>query len=320
MGKTLQENKSSQKESPSDNRAKALQFNPVTHENMEEIWRYIQNEPGRTTDFSYGGILMWVDYFKYEYCIYEDTLFIKGVVENDIEKPAFSIPIGKLSLSESISILKDYCRENKLELEFSAVPEYALEEMSSLHPSSIEELSDWGDYLYDAEMLATVKGKKMNKKRNHINQFLIHYPDYRYEPMTKENAKDALAFMDIFDLEGDSTDMARVERGLSRQMIGRMIEGDTHILGGMLYVNGEVAAYTLGDIKGDTLFIHIEKATRHISGSYEMINHLFAENICGIYPEIKFINREDDAGDEGLRKAKESYHPIQILKKYNITF
>ena len=296
------------------------EFKKITPENMPEVWHYLQQEKGRTTDFSYAGVLMWVDFFNYEYAVYDDTLFIKGVVENDLSLPAFSLPVGKLSLAESVEILKEYCAANNMRLEFSAVPEYALEDMKALNPVNVEELKDWGDYLYTAEALSTLAGKKMCKKRNHVHQFEAAYTDWAALPLTAGNAKDAMKFMDVFDLEGDSTDMAAAERQLSRYLISRIADGDTTLEGLILYVDGEVCAYTIGDVKGDTLFVHVEKATRNVTGSYEMINYLFAQSMTRKHPEIEYINREDDSGDIGLRMAKESYHPVEILKKYNITF
>lgn len=304
----------------SNHKCRLPEFKKITSENIEEIWKFLNMEKGRTTDFSYGGILMWVDFFNYEYTIYKDTLFIKGVVENDLKKSAFSLPIGSLQLKDSINLLKEYCSIHNIQLEFSAVPEYALVEMKKLNPMSIEELSDWGDYLYDAQLLATVSGKKMSKKRNHVHQFESHYPDAKFEWMNIDNANLAMDFMDIFDKEGDSTEMAVAERKLSREIIKRISDGDKHLEGIILFAKGEVCAYTIGDVKGDTLFIHVEKATREVVGSYEMINYLFAKLMTEKYSQIKFINREDDAGDIGLRMAKESYHPIEILKKYNIVF
>ena len=296
------------------------EFKPVTHSAMKEIWPYLSLEKGRTTDFSYAGVLMWVEYFKYEYVIYDDTLFIKGVVENDMSVPAFSLPVGKLSLKNSVELLKEYCEANNLRLEFSAVPEYALEEMKALNPIRVEPLSDWGDYLYDAQMLATVAGKKMSKKRNHVSQFRRAYPEWKAVELTPENADVAMKFMDVFDLEGDSTEMARAERELSRRLISMIKEGDKNLEGMILYAGDTVGAYTIGDVKGDTLFIHVEKATRSVNSSYEMINYVFAKHMTEKYSNIKYINREDDAGDMGLRMAKESYHPLEILKKYNIVF
>ncbi len=295
-------------------------FKKISHEDMETIWPYLSKEIGRTTDFSYAGVLMWVDYFKYEYCIYDDTLFIKGVVESDLSKPAFSLPVGKLPLAKSVELLKEYCEANNLDLEFSAVPAYAIDEMKALSPVRIEDLSDWADYLYEAPKLATLAGKKMCKKRNHVNQFIKNTENWEAVTMTPENADEAMAFMDIFDREGDDTEMAAAERDLSRQLISLLAEGDSHLKGMILKVDGKVAAYTIGDIKGDTLFVHVEKATRLVPNSYEMINYLFAKTMTEENPEVKYINREDDAGDIGLRMAKESYHPVEMLKKYNVIF
>lgn len=296
-----------------------LEFKKVTHSDMPVIWEFLKEEKGRTTDFSYAGLLMWVDLFKYEYAIYKDTLFIKGVLENDLSKPAFSLPVGSLSIEESIKILREYCNSRNLPVELSAVPEHALEELEKLQPEYIDMLSDWSDYLYDAEILASAKGKKMNKKRNHIHHFMSENPDWEFRPLTPENAEEALNFMDIYDSEADNTFMAKEESRLSRIMIKMMSEGDSVMEGGILYRKpGEICAITIGDVKGDTLFVHIEKGTKAVAGSYETINKEFAAYMMEKYPEIKYINREDDSGDEGLKRAKESYHPIALLRKYNV--
>ncbi|MBD5307190.1 MAG: DUF2156 domain-containing protein [Bacteroides sp.] len=302
------------------NEERLEEFRPVTRQDMPRIWSILHGEKGRTTDFSYGGLLMWVNYFNYEFAILKNTLFIRGLVENDRETPAFSLPVGELPLSESIPMIKDYCRRKGMKCELSAVPEYAMQELSLLSPSYTEELTDWADYLYDAEPLATLKGKKMSKKRNHVNRFNALYPEWTLEDMTPGNASEAMDFMDIFDLEGDNTRMAISERHLTRELIGHVMAGDNELKGALLKVGGQVAAFTIGDIKGDTLFVHVEKATRNIEGSYEKINQAFAARMMERYPQIRFINREDDAGDEGLRKAKESYHPVEKLKKYNVIF
>lgn len=299
--------------------AERLDFKKISLENMPLIWEFLKQEKGRTTDFSYGGMLMWVDYFHYEYAIIQDTLFIKGRVESDISRVAFSLPIGKLPLSRSVAILKEYCKLNNIPLIFSAVPEYAFEDFKTLSPNRIDELTDWADYLYSAEMLSTLRGKKMSKKRNHVNQFLAAYPDYVFEPLTQANAEECLTFMDSIDAEGDETPMAIIERRLNREMLGYIKAGDENLLGAILRDSlGNILAYTIGDIKGDTLFIHIEKALRSVPGGFEMINKAFAESVCTSHPEILYINREDDSGDEGLRYAKQSYHPVELLKKYNI--
>ncbi len=296
------------------------EFSPVTKAAMPVIMSYLEQAPGRTTDYSYGGLLMWVDYFKYEYCIMEDTLFIKGVVENDLSREAFALPIGRLPLSRSLGILKAWCERNDMPLVLSAIPTEGLELLRPFRPKALELLTDWGDYLYDAADLAWLKGKRYSKKRNHVNQFMNGVTDWHLDTLTADNASEAMEFMDIFDLEGDDTPMAIEERLLTRNMIQAIADGDCGMEGALLYADGKVCAFTIGDRRGDTLFIHIEKATRHVPGSYEAINTLFAQSMTKAYPEIKYINREDDSGDEGLRFAKESYHPVEVLKKYNVIF
>ena len=295
-----------------------LQFKPVTHADMETLFPYLCMENGRTTDFSYAGILMWVDYFKYEFAISDDTLFIKGVVENDTDTPAFSLPVGKLPLKESLRKIREYCRCNNISPVLSAVPEYAIEELEEAGISSINPLEDWGDYLYDAKMLSTLSGKKMGKKRNHVNKFDSLYPESRIEPLDASKVDKAIKFMTIIDEEGDDVAMAVEERLMTRKLLDLIKEGDIRLEGAILMVGDEVAAFTIGDVKNDTLFVHVEKASRAFEGSYEKINKEFAAMMTARHPEILYINREDDSGDEGLRRAKQSYHPVEILKKYNI--
>ncbi len=314
----MRQTKSGDESSENLRQSAGLEFKPVTHASMKEIFPYLLMENGRTTDFSYAGLLMWVDYFKYSYAIVKDTLFIKGTVENDTHVPAFSLPIGRLPLSESLEMIRDYCRNAGIKPVLSAVPEYAVQDFIELGIDRIQPLEDWGDYLYDANMLSTLSGKKMSKKRNHVNKFDALYPDSKIQPLTPLNADRAIEFMDTIDVEGDSTPMAVEERRMTRHLLDLIKEGDTQLEGAILDVDGEIAAFTIGDVKHDTLFVHVEKASRKFEGSYEKINKEFASLMCEKYPEIKYINREDDSGDEGLRKAKQSYHPIEILKKYNI--
>ncbi|MDE5794017.1 MAG: phosphatidylglycerol lysyltransferase domain-containing protein [Muribaculaceae bacterium] len=298
--------------------ADVLDFKPITHADMEEIFSYLTMEKGRTTDFSYAGILMWVDYFKYEYAISDDTLFIKGVVENDTDTPAFSLPIGKLPLNESLEKIKEYCRQKDIPAVLSAVPEYALEELEEVGIESINPLEDWGDYLYDAQMLSTLTGKKMSKKRNHVNKFNSLYPNHKIELLDSSNADKALEFMTIIEEEGDKSPMAIEERRMTRKLLEMIKEGDIRLEGAILMVDDKIAAFTIGDVKNDTLFVHVEKASRAFDGSYEKINKEYAAMMCERHPELLYINREDDSGDEGLRYAKQSYHPVDILKKYNV--
>ena len=303
------------------NETAELQFKPVTTEAMPLIWRYLSCEPGRTCDFSYGGLLIWAPLFDYQYDIYKDTLFIKGRLEGDLSKYAYSLPVGNLPLEQCISLLRAHCLRGGETLRFSAIPEYAVDDFRGCGAAGIRPLPDWADYLYDIEPLATLTGKKMAKKRNHVNKFESLYPDHRFMPLTADNIEDARALLDIANAESDDySEMAASERRLCAIALDQMAEGVTVMKGGILYADDRPAAFTVGDIKGDTLFIHIEKGNREVPGAYEAINKYFAAYMLAGHPELKYINREDDAGDPGLRRSKSSYHPKTLLLKYDVTF
>lgn len=300
-------------------------FRPVDAVAMESILPYLSLHKSRSCDFSYGGILMWVEMFNYEYAIFGDTLFIKGRApgqgEHTESTPTFSFPLGTMPLEKSVEVLRRYCADSALDLEFSSVPEPESKLLMELGAKKLKELPSWADYIYDATALSTLAGKKMSKKRNHLNRFMSLYPDWNFRFMMPEDVTEVRRVIsrDV-ELEGAQTPEARNERRLADTLLVEIENGNPHLFGGLLCIGDRVAGYTIGDVVGDTLHIHVEKAERAVSGSFEAINKFFAEAMCDRFPEIQFINREDDAGDPGLRYAKQTYHPLYLLKKYNITF
>lgn len=299
----------------------SLHFKPITDKDMQLILPFLALEKGRSCDFSYGGLLMWVDYFDYQYCIDDDTLFIKGMAPSGNGETAFAMPLGYRNLESAFEMLRDYCIANDMKLEFSAIPEEDKEKLMRFNPKEVISINRWNDYIYDAESLATQKGKKMSKKRNHVNQFTTSYPDWRYERLRPEHIPQIESYTSkAIAAEAQQTEEAIFERKLAAKYLREVSGGNPNIIGGVLSVGDKIIAYTIGDVKGDTLFVHIEKGERSYSGCFETINKCFAQDIVNSYPEVKYINREDDADDPGLRLAKQSYHPIEILKKYNIKF
>ena len=294
-----------------------LSFKPITLESLPQIAPFLYRQSYRTCDFSIGGIYMWVDYFGYEYGICHDTLFIKGGEEDNLQNTAFAIPVGALKLPDAIQLLGRYCSRHGVPLILSAVPEPAALEIQRLYNCPVTELPDWGDYLYNATDLATLVGHRFNKKRNRVNKFKNTYPDFEFEAIAPKNLPEIIGFFDAYmrDYQKDSllftyeeSKVAQVLREYDRLKFE----------GGVLRAGGEIAAFTIGEVIGDTLIVHIEKARKEVVGAYEAINMFFADYMTRQFPEIKFINREDDAGDPGLREAKLSYNPQTILKKYNI--
>ena len=294
-------------------------FRPVTPDDVEVIAPYLRYSGSRSCDFTIGGIFMWVDYFGYEYCIYRDTLFIKGLSEDESRQPAFSLPMGKLPLREALAAIREYCRAERIEPLFSAIPEERVDDFRALGARAVTELPDWADYVYNATELASLTGKHYNKKRNHVNRFMSDNPGWRLDDIDGSNIGELIDFFAALDIESAKAEpaMAEFER---EQCLDVLRDYDRYGMSGALLRdgNGHIVAFTAGELRGDTLVLHIEKMRHDVAGAGETVNRFFAARMLERHPELLYINREDDAGDPGLRYAKESYHPIYKLKKYNV--
>lgn len=172
---------------------------------------------------------------------------------------------------------------------------------------------DCEDYVYPSEQLISLNGKKLHAKRNHINYFLENY-SYTYEEVTAETAKNECAPL-MYELVGNK------ERNVNPFELPamKMFFENYDALGeegAVIRVNGEIVAMSFGEAISDrTALIQIEVARDEYRGAYQMINKLFCENR---WRDYTFINREEDMGLEGLRRAKESYRPIFLVKKYTV--
>ncbi|MBJ2190165.1 MULTISPECIES: phosphatidylglycerol lysyltransferase domain-containing protein [Duncaniella] len=300
-------------------RESQLRFRPLTLSDVDKLRPFFSQACCRTCDFTVGGMFMWTDYFDYTYCIFNDTLFIKGVTEDDVTRPAFSIPVGKMGIEESVNILLEHCRREGCELIFSAVPEAYVAPLQALGAKSVEKLEGWSDYLYDAQALATLSGKKLNKKRNHVNRFEAENPGYTFEPLTPDLLPAVREFFNATHLPLSKPALADIERAQVMHVLDNL---DAYgFEGAVLSTPSDgIVAFTLGEVKGDTLYTHIEKMNHEVVGAGETVNKLFAAMMTERQPGLIYINREEDVGDPGLRHAKESYHPSELLDKYNVTF
>lgn len=301
-------------------RSCSLSFSPLTLATMPLVAPYLRRAPWRTCDYSVGGIYMWVDYFNYEYCIYRNTLFIRGLDEQDRRRPAFAVPVGDLPLREAVDLLREYCAAHACRLLFSAVPREAVQPLLEAGATEVRLLECWGDYLYEARALATLEGKAYNKKRNHVNRFVQDNPGWRLEELNDDNLGETAAFLAALPTV-EKADEAEAQ--FERDQCGRVLDyyGCFGFEGAVLRGgNGRIVAFTCAEVIGDTAIIHIEKMDHAVAGAGESINRFFAERLLELHPGLRYLNREDDAGDPGLRRAKESYHPLEVLPKYNVAF
>ena len=299
-------------------RMSPLKFKSLSLESLDEIYPYLKGFKGMSCDYTAGGLLMWIDYFKYQYCVYGDKLFIKSVAEDNLERIAFAQPLGNMPIDKAVALLRQYCQEEGYQLIFSAITEFNLEKFLDLQPRQVYPLKAWCDYVYTMEALSTLSGKKLGKKRNHCNRFISENPDWSFEAIYPNNI---IAVRECFaQVCASASDalMAQYEREQVWKVLDRL---EYYPFEAMCLKSGDkVVAFSIGEVLNNVLHVHIEKSLRDVNGSAEMVNWQFASYIAHKYPHVEWINRQDDAGDDGLRRAKQSYYPAFLLRKYNVFF
>ncbi|HAL74879.1 MAG TPA: hypothetical protein DCM45_07330 [Clostridiales bacterium] len=173
---------------------------------------------------------------------------------------------------------------------------------------------DYSDYLYDAAELRDLSGKDLHGKRNHFNRFCRSYPDYVYSPAQASDRDEALSLVKAWcdEKKLDCLNLCLSDYRAIRQLYEDFDSLD--IRGGSIRIGGRLAAFALGSLlDGDTAVIHFEKADATYHGIYSAINKLVLDHA---FPEVRYVNREEDMGIGGLRKAKQSYGPIRLIHKY----
>jgi hypothetical protein len=290
-----------------------LNFEPINSDNILKAAEYFKYKISRTSDYTAGAIYMWRDFYDTSFTIYDDMILYKVKFYN---RTAFTYPVGGGSFDKAMAALREYCIENNIPLWFCTVPEEVLPILINQFGGSIpgDPSRDWADYLYNAEDLAEMAGRRYSGQRNHINKFKKLYPDYKYQRITPDSLPRIMDFLlDYEKNHGKESSLAQEE--LRRTMEIMPFLDKFSLPGGFIEVDGVIASMAIGEVIKDILYCHIEKANREYEGSYQMIVKEFSHDMMVSFG-IKYINREEDVGDEGLRTSKLSYHPVQILDKF----
>ena len=304
--------------------ATSLRFQNLGNEDIKAVSELLTRYTlARTCDFSVGGIFMWADWFGYERCLSANSMYLRGHAEGMEDVVAFSLPVCA-DVTGAVRTLLAYCRRHGQRPVFSAVPECWVDEVvnAAARQARVTELTDWADYLYDLDDLAGLRGKRFNKKRNHVNRFIADNPHYEIEEVCDEIMPEVILFVagrrqEL--VEGGSDPMALYEFSECMRVIS---EWKDFGMDGVVLRDetGSICAFAAAEVIGDTAFVHIEKCDHTVSGANEAIASMFAKWLGDKYPCLRYLNREEDVGDEGLRAAKESWHPVEKLKKFNILF
>ncbi|NLL55994.1 MAG: DUF2156 domain-containing protein [Clostridiales bacterium] len=289
-----------------------MEFFTIRAEDKDKITKIIGDNPERICENTFGSMYTWSVNDEYSYCIENKTLYF-GLIDD--KKADFYFPIGYDNAKEAVDKLVSYCKEKNLQMCFSFLSSSQTEMLKEYFGQSIiiEEDRDWADYLYNYEDLLRLKGKKYHGQRNHINRFMRTYKNYEILPYDVSMHDETLEYLEKhFDNIKNPNKWLRDER---RIMTTRLLPNYEKLgqLGAVLKVDNKIVAVTFGEIVGDTLYVHFEKATREYHGSYPMINKSFVKMCHG--ESLKYINREEDLGEPGLRTAKLSLQPCQIIPK-----
>ncbi len=287
-------------------------------EDKEVISHYFKHHTSRSCERTFVNVFLWARFYNVTFAIIEDTLVFKSEGENSF---AFAYPAGEPeNVKKALDTLYQYSQERGVPFRLYNVTPDHFEQIEAWYPGrfQIEYNEDLADYVYESEKLCTLAGKKLHGKRNHINKFKSLYEGrWSYETMSGDNVEEcfqmALKWRNLNGCDDDSEKNSEMCVTLNSLRLFRELE----LTGGILRVDGQIVAFTIGEpVCSDTFVVHIEKAFPDVQGAYTMINQQFVEHECMDY---RYVNREEDTGDEGLRKAKRSYRPVFMVEKGVVT-
>lgn len=290
-----------------------LEFRKPVIEDKDWVDECFKHANSFNCEYTFGNLYVWSTAYSTLICKYKDFFICKWGRGN---KVSYSLPIGTGDFKSAVEAIISDAEENGVAPVIYGVTVGYMNLLNEYFPNKFEYITDEGfyDYIYSTEKMATLSGKKYHSKRNHITNFKKNNPNWSFEIITRENISDCITLHSdwIKDKEEGDED---ADYSYEFEAVLNAFENYEALgfVGGLLRVDGKAIAYTFGERHSDELFVtHFEKAPADIQGAYAIINQEFTKN-CLL--EYKYVNREEDLGLEGLRKAKLSYNPEIILKK-----
>jgi len=295
-----------------------LEFKTVTLEDKDTITQYLRKEERENSVCTFTNFFIWGKSYNIQWCIFQDTLLIRSNFEESYGYlPPYGQPNDEIYM-QAVQAMRACAEEQGHKFALQGVTEKEKERLQRLFPQLIfTHDRDIDDYVYSAEDLQTLSGRKYHSKRNHLSYFLKNN-NYTYEKLSAEHLQEAWVFLEtwwnqkmkIAD-DAEIPQMLFYEKDAIRTAFAYFDALDCQ--GAVIKINGEIKAFAIGEMLNfHTAVIHVEKADPSIRGLYPAINQMFAKE----WTEAHYINREEDTGEEGLRKAKLSYHPHHMVQKY----
>lgn len=314
-----------------------LNFKEIKLEDKVWVDELLQYSDYYGTEYCFTTLFIWRKIYKTEICRYKDFLLIRS---KHGDKPGYIFPAGKGTSSDIKEIIDLYSKDAEenfnCKLSLHSVTKDVLALINNIFPDQFDSYVNRNtfDYIYNSIDMLTLKGKKFQSKRNHLARF-VELPNWSYEVINSNNLAECVKMnAEWCALYGCNKDESMEQESCAvRETLNNF--SALKVKGGLLRLDGKVIAYTIGEmLNKNTFIVHIEKAFAEIRGAYptmsrEFIFHQMVNPMSLVLPNGKpneditiqdigfeFINREDDAGDEGLRKAKMQFHPAFLLEKW----
>lgn len=283
-----------------------MEFHSLTLSDREAMQAVTLNSGRRNCNYTFANLIGWQFLYKTEVCVLKDAVVLRFSYEG--ERAYMVCTSGNLTRELVSALLSD--SGGKLSI-------YGLEDSQASALSAfkvqVEPLRDQYDYIYRRADLAMLQGGHLQAKRNHVNRFRADNPGFEYRPLTAELFDECRRLTGIWQGEKEASDTIDAERLVMETIFSNW--DSLGMIGGSIFVNGRMVAFCYGAaVTHDTFDICVEKADRNIEGAFAIINQQFAAHLPEQYI---YVNREEDMGIPGLRKAKLSYHP-EIMLSFNV--
>lgn len=270
------------------------------------------NMPGSHQNFS--TIFTWAYINNYRIAKVNNHLVVKLNVDNT---EGYYFPAGSGDVKPVLDEMIQDAADNNHCFALYALTKEDEKVINSLYPGCFEFKYEraYYDYEYELDKLVTLSGKKLHAKRNHINKFK-KVNEWSFELIDDDNVEDCRKMNELWCKEAGCADDEGLHNDHCATRRYFKYRKELEVEGALIRVNGDVVAFTIGEVlNSKTYVIHVEKSFRDVQGGYTMINREFAEYVQKKYPNILWMNREEDMGEKGLRKAKESYYPDRMVEK-----
>lgn len=284
-------------------------FKPLTLEDRPVFEKYFRQIQPEIAEFTFTNLFVWRHAGILEHCCLDGKPVIRFTRNNETH---YLPPLGFPEPTAALDLLRDHAKREGIPFLMRKVPEEFLGHLEGTGLEASEDRDNF-DYLYRTEDLAHLKGRKYDGKRGFVKKFTALYK-YEYIPFLPELTDCCLKLAEdwIKRRNSQSKDLQDEYKAIQETIRNAEALG---VKGAFIRVNERTVAFTFGEeLNRNTFIIHFEKADAEFTGSYQAINQLFVQKeVLGKY---EFINREQDVGVESIRKAKLSYQPVRLVKKY----